>query len=60
MNDTVGVRDFRSGEAQKSNFPYPHYNTSRLFVRQTFGFGGEQEKLASGPTSLQARWTSRG
>jgi high affinity Mn2+ porin len=52
LDDTVGVAGFPSGEAQKSNFPYPHYNTSRLFVRQTFGFGGEQEELASGPLQL--------
>jgi high affinity Mn2+ porin len=52
LNDTVGAAGFPSGEAQKSNFPYPHYNTSRLFLRQTFGFGGEQEELASGPTQL--------
>jgi high affinity Mn2+ porin len=52
LNDTVGVAGFPSGEAQKSDFPYPHYNTSRLFFRQTFGFGGEQEELASGPTQL--------
>jgi high affinity Mn2+ porin len=55
LNDTVGVGGFPSGEAQKSNFPYPHYNTSRLFVRQTFGFGGEQEELASGPTQLAGK-----
>jgi high affinity Mn2+ porin len=52
LNDTVGLGGFSSGEAQKSNFPYPQYNTSRLFLRQTFGFGGEQEELASGPTQL--------
>jgi high affinity Mn2+ porin len=52
LNDTVGAGGFPNGEAQKSNFPYPHYNTSRLFLRQTFGFGGEQEELASGPTQL--------
>jgi high affinity Mn2+ porin len=52
LNDTVGLGGFSNGEAQKSNFPYPHYNTSRLFVRQTFGFGGEQEELASGPGQL--------
>ncbi len=52
LNDTVGAAGFPSGEAQKSNFPYPHYNTSRLFIRQTFGFGGEQEDLASGSTQL--------
>jgi len=55
LNNTVGVAGFPSGEAQKSNFPYPHYNTSRLFVRQTFGFGGEQEELASGPTQLAGK-----
>jgi high affinity Mn2+ porin len=52
LNDTVGAAGFPNGEAQKSNFPYPHYNTSRLFLRQTFGFGGEQEELASGPTQI--------
>jgi high affinity Mn2+ porin len=52
LNDTVGAAGFPNGEAQKSNFPYPHYNASRLFVRQTFGFGGEQEELASGQLQL--------
>jgi high affinity Mn2+ porin len=52
LNDTVGVAGFPNGEAQKSNFPYPHYNTSRLFLRQTFGFGGEQEELPSAPGQL--------
>jgi high affinity Mn2+ porin len=52
LNDTVGAGGFPNGEAQKSNFPYPHYNTSRLFLRQTFGFGGEQEDLPSAPGQL--------
>ncbi len=55
LNDTVGAGGFPNGEAQKSNFPYPHYNTSRLFLRQTFGFGGEQEELTSGPTQLASK-----
>ncbi|WP_438275862.1 carbohydrate porin [Nitrobacter sp.] len=55
LSDTVGVAGFPSGEAQKSNFPYPHYNASRLFVRQTFGFGGEQEDLPSEPTQLAGK-----
>jgi high affinity Mn2+ porin len=55
LNDTVGVAGFPNGEAQKSNFPYPHYNTSRLFLRQTFGFGGEQEELASAPNQLAGK-----
>src|SRR5262249_38213102 len=46
---------FTNGEAQKSNFPYPHFNPSRLFVRQTFGFGGEQEELSSGQLQLAGK-----
>ena len=37
---TTGLAGFPNGEAQKSNFPFPQYNTSRLFLRQTFGLGG--------------------
>jgi high affinity Mn2+ porin len=55
LNDTVGVAGFPNGEAQKSNFPYPHYNTSRLFYRHTFGFGGEQEELPSGALQLAGK-----
>ncbi len=48
LHDTTGVAGFPNGEAQKSNFAYPAYSTSRLFMRQTFGFGGEQETIESG------------
>jgi hypothetical protein len=37
----TGAAGFPNGEAQKSNFPYPHHSTSRLFLRQTLGLGGE-------------------
>jgi high affinity Mn2+ porin len=47
LHNTTGAAGFPNGEAQKSNFPYPHYNTSRLFLRQTFGLGGEQENVES-------------
>src|SRR5262249_37423659 len=47
LHATTGAAGFPNGEAQKSNFPYPHYNTSRLFLRQTFGLGGEQETVES-------------
>ena len=55
LDNTVGLGGFSNGEAQKSNFPYPHYNTSRLFLRQTFGFGGEQEDLYGGQLQLAGR-----
>ena len=43
--NTTGAAGYPNGEAQKSNFPYPRYNTSRLFLRQEFGLGGEREKV---------------
>ena len=55
LHDTTGAAGYPNGEAQKSNFPYPHYNTSRLFLRQTFGLGGEQETLESGPNQLSGK-----
>src|SRR5215475_13909045 len=47
LSDTTGAAGFPNGEAQKSSFLYPHYNTSRLFLRQTLGLGGEQETIES-------------
>lgn len=55
LNDTVGLGGFSSGEAQKSNFPYPRFNPSRIYLRQTFGFGGEQETLEGGPNQLSGK-----
>lgn len=43
--NTTGAAGFPNGEAQKSNFPYPRYNTSRLFLRQEIGLGGERENV---------------
>ncbi|HEY0218391.1 MAG TPA: carbohydrate porin [Afipia sp.] len=55
LNNTVGLGGFSSGEAQKSNFPYPRFNPSRLYLRQTFGFGGEEETLEGGPNQLSGK-----
>jgi high affinity Mn2+ porin len=55
LSNTTGLAGYSNGEAQKSNFPYPHYNTSRLFFRQTFGFGGEQEELPSSALQLASK-----
>ena len=46
LAQTTGAGGFPNGEAQR-NFPYPRYSTSRLFLRQTFGLGGEREKVES-------------
>src|SRR5581483_269849 len=47
LSDTVGLAGYPNGEAQKSGFLFPRYSTSRLFLRQTFGFGGGEDKVES-------------
>ena len=42
---TLGIDGFPNGEAQKTGFETPKPNVARLFLRQTFGLGGEQETL---------------
>jgi hypothetical protein len=48
-------RGFPNGEAQKAGFPMPVLNIARVFVRQTFGFGGEQETMEDGPNQLAGK-----
>src|SRR5437764_13217829 len=45
LANTVGAGGFPNGEAQKSNFAYPRYNTSRLFLRQEWGLGAERVNI---------------
>jgi high affinity Mn2+ porin len=45
LSSTYGIAGFPNGEAVKSGFANLHYNTSRLFLRQVIGLGGEKEKL---------------
>ena len=55
LSGTVGLGGFSNGDAQKSAFSYPNYSKSRLFVRQTVGFGGQQETLESAPNQLSEK-----
>jgi len=55
LSDTLGVAGFPNGEAQKSDFPMPRFNVARVFLRQTFGLGGEQETIEDGPNQLAGR-----
>lgn len=55
LSDVHGVAGFPNGEAQKSNFPIPRFNMARLFLRQTFGLGGEQETIADGANQLAGK-----
>jgi high affinity Mn2+ porin len=55
LNDTLGVAGFPNGEAQKSNFPIPRIDIARVFLRQTFGLGGEQETVEDSPNQLAGK-----
>jgi len=55
LSDTAGVAGFPNGEGQKSGFAFPHISPSRFYLRQTFGFGGEQEQLASSASQLSGK-----
>jgi high affinity Mn2+ porin len=55
LSDTLGVAGFPNGEAQKSDFPIPRIDIARVLMRQTFGFGGEQEIVEDGPNQLAGR-----
>jgi high affinity Mn2+ porin len=55
LNNTLGVAGFPNGEAQKSDFPAPRIDIARVFVRQTFGLGGEQETIEDGPNQLAGK-----
>ena len=46
VNNTLGVEGFPNGEAFRLGTAVPNVNLPRLFIRQTIGFGGEQEDVA--------------
>jgi high affinity Mn2+ porin len=52
VSNTLGMAGFPNGEAVKAAFPNLHCNTSRLYIRQTFGLGGETEKIESGEQNI--------
>jgi high affinity Mn2+ porin len=55
LSQTFGAAGFPNGEAQKAGFPTPVLNIARVFVRQTFGLGGEQETVEDGPNQLAGK-----
>lgn len=55
LSDTYGLGGYSNGEAQKSGFPLPRSNIARVFIRHTFGLGGEQEAIEDGPNQLAGK-----
>ena len=55
LSETYGLGSYSNGEAQKSGFPLPRSNSARVFIRHTFGLGGEQEAIEDGPNQLASK-----
>jgi len=55
LSSTHGIAGFPNNEAQKAGYDFPHYYTARVFVRETFGLGGEQEDLADGQNQVAGK-----
>jgi high affinity Mn2+ porin len=45
LSKTLGIEGFPNGEAFRLGNDIPNVNLARLFIRQTFGFGGPQEDV---------------
>jgi len=52
IGHSLGIDGFVNGEAAKAGYHTPKPNVARLFVRQVFGLGGEQETIAPDENQL--------
>ena len=52
LGETYGIEDFPNGDAYKAGTTLPSGTIAHLFIRQTIGFGGEQEDVPDGPLAL--------
>ena len=55
LSKGVGAGGFPNGEAARLGTDVPNLNFSRLFIRQTFGFGGEQEDVPDNQLTLAGK-----
>lgn len=58
LSDTLGVAAFPSGEAYKVGAATPYFRLQRLFFRQTFDLGGEQQSIAAAANQLAGSRTA--
>jgi high affinity Mn2+ porin len=52
LSKTLGVEDYRNGDAYTAGTASPNYTFARLFIRQTVGFGGDQADAPDDPLTL--------
>lgn len=55
VSGTTGVESFPNGEAFRLGTSAPNVNIPRLFLRQTIGFGGDQEDVADDELHLAGK-----
>jgi high affinity Mn2+ porin len=55
FNNALGVAGFPNGEAFRVGTNVPAFALTRLFIRQTIGFGGEQEDVPDDETHLAGK-----
>ena len=52
LSGVFGIADFPNSEITRVGVVQPTPYIARLFFRQTFGLGGEQEKIEDGPNAI--------
>jgi high affinity Mn2+ porin len=55
VGNALGAEDFPNGEAFRLGTDVPNGNLTRLFIRQTIGFGGEQEDVQDDDLDLAGK-----
>jgi high affinity Mn2+ porin len=55
LDNTLGVEGFPSGEAYRIGTADPNGTIARLFIRQTIGFGGDQEDVSDDQLTLAGK-----
>jgi len=55
VNNTLGAVGFPNGEAFRLGTSDPNVNITRLFIRQTFGLGGDTEAIADDQLDLASQ-----
>ena len=52
LSSTHGIAGFPNGEIYRVDTPSPKFNLARYFIRQTWGLGGDPEKLGDDQNQL--------
>ena len=55
LTQSFGIVAFPNGDAYKAGAEIPNLTFARLFIRQTIGFGGEQENITDDQLTLKGK-----